>query len=83
MPSFVKEAKPLRLALDPQGRVWAAGPNGLLVADGDEWTAFGEAEGLPTIQLLDVEADPNGNLWLLTSERVFRLSRPEAPAVQR
>ena len=83
MPSFVKEARPLRLALDPQGRVWAAGPNGLLVADGDQWTAFGEAEGLPTTQLLDVEADPNGNLWLLTPERVLRLSKPVPAPTQR
>ncbi|MAQ16159.1 MAG: hypothetical protein CMN30_15380 [Sandaracinus sp.] len=83
MPGFVKEARPLRLAMDPQGRVWAVGPNGLLVESEDQWTAFGEAEGLPTTQLVDVEVDAGGAVWILAADRVLRLDRPQAAPAQR
>ena len=73
MPGFVKEAKPVRLARAPDGRVWAAGPNGLLVANGDDWTAFGETQGLPTTDFRDVEVDRDGNIWVLAEDRVLVL----------
>ena len=82
-PCPLRPFRPLRLAMDPQGRVWAVGPNGLLVESEDQWTAFGEAEGLPTTQLVDVEVDAGGAVWILAADRVLRLDRPQAAPAQR
>ena len=80
MPQAVREARPTALALGPQGEVWAAGPNGLLVYEDDAWTIFGEERGLPTEQLVDVEVDAGGRIWLLARDRVLMLGRAERRA---
>lgn len=73
MPQEVRAARPLRLAMDRDGNVWGAGPNGLVRFDGTRWTVFGEESGLPVTSFVDVEADAAGQLWLLARDRVLVL----------
>ena len=78
MPRVVREARPLRLALDREGNVWGAGPGGLVRFDGERWTVFGEEAGLGVTSFIDVEADAAGQLWLLARDRVLRLGPERA-----
>jgi len=82
MPQEVKDARPLALALDSDGNVWGAGANGLVRYDGESWAVFGEDSGLPTTELVDVEGDASGRLWILARDRVLMLgpARAAAPA---
>ncbi len=73
MPQEVRAARPLRLAMDRDGNIWGAGPNGLVRFDGTRWTVFGEDSGLPITSFVDVEADAAGQLWLLGRDRVLIL----------
>lgn len=74
-PPEVQRARPLRLAIDPRGHLWAASPRGLLHRDGAGWSILGADEGLPSTELKDVEVDADGNVWLLAEDRVLVLSR--------
>ena len=76
MPEPIKRARPLALALDPEGHVWGAGNNGLIRFTGERWDTY--SDGLPVTQFTDIEADPASRLWLLAEDRVLLLSRPVA-----
>ncbi|MEM9073246.1 MAG: hypothetical protein AAGE52_32375, partial [Myxococcota bacterium] len=78
MPPAVRAAQPVNLAVDSQGNVWGAGPNGLIRFDGSNWSVFGEDAGLPTQRFVDVESDAGGRLWVLSEDRLLILSAPEA-----
>ena len=81
MPAAVRAARPLRLALDVNGDVWGAGPNGLVHFDGENWAVHGgEESGLPTTQFVDIEGDAAGRLWLLARDQVLVLGRPQRAA---
>jgi ligand-binding sensor domain-containing protein len=73
MPQAVRAARPLALALDPNGDVWGAGPNGLVRYDGTDWQIYG-ADVLPVTSFVDVESDPEGTLWILSTDRVLIVS---------
>ncbi|MBX3246010.1 MAG: hypothetical protein KF901_02370 [Myxococcales bacterium] len=73
MPQAVRDARPLALALDAQGHVWGAGPRGLVRYDGSDWLVIGEGSSLPTTDLVDVETDAEGRLWILARDRVLVL----------
>jgi len=82
MPAIVREHRPLALAIDIRGTLWAAGRYGLLENEGGQWTHLGAAStdangrrlpGLPTSELRDVEVDGSGRVWLLTAESVIIL----------
>lgn len=73
MPQAVRAARPLALALDPNGDVWGAGPSGLVRYDGTDWQIYG-ADVLPVTSFVDVESDPEGTLWVLSTDRVLIVS---------
>ena len=80
MPEAVREARPIALTLDGQGRVWAAGPSSLLRYDDGDWAIYGEEQGLPSTGFVDIESDAGGRLWVLGRDRVLVLGAPEASA---
>jgi hypothetical protein len=82
MPAIVREHRPLALAIDSRGTLWAAGRYGLLENEGGTWAHFGAAgtdangrpvPGLPTSELRDVEADGQNRIWILAAESVMIL----------
>jgi hypothetical protein len=82
MPAIVREHRPLALAIDARGTLWAAGRYGLLENEGGAWAHFGAAgtdadgrptPGLPTSELRDVEVDGGGRVWILAAESVMIL----------
>jgi ligand-binding sensor domain-containing protein len=82
MPPIVREHRPVALAIDGQGTLWAAGRYGLLENEGGQWAHFGGTEsdtqgrivpGLPSAELRDVETDGQGRVWLLAPESVMIL----------
>ena len=76
MPSEVRAARPIALAQDSAGRVYAAGPNGLMVWRDGDWTIIGEAQGLPATNLRDVEVGANDQVWLLAPGALYVLDAP-------
>ena len=76
MPQAVRATRPIGLAMDPRGNVWGAGPNGLVRYDGTDWTVFAADSGLPTTELVDVEAAADGEVWVLARDRVIVLGPP-------
>jgi ligand-binding sensor domain-containing protein/signal transduction histidine kinase len=68
----------------PPGRMWAATNAGLVLfdrPDGGKWRfnrIFTKADGLAGIDVLAIERDSVGRLWLGTSEGISRFS-PQAP----
>ncbi|MFO0712920.1 MAG: hypothetical protein U0353_23905, partial [Sandaracinus sp.] len=82
MPAIVREHRPVALAIDGHGTLWAAGRYGLLENEAGQWSYFGATSsdaqgrivpGLPTAELRDVEADGQGHVWLLAPESVIVL----------
>ncbi len=82
MPAIVREHRPLALAIDARGSLWAAGRYGLLENTGGTWSYFGATStdasghivvGLPTAELRDVEVDGAGRVWLLAADEVIVL----------
>ena len=80
LPRVVQEMRPTALALDSVGRVWGAGPNGVVYYDGTNWHPLTVQDGLPTNELVDVEVDPHDRVWLLAGDRVLLFGAPVAPA---
>jgi hypothetical protein len=83
LPAVVREHRPVALAIDARGTLWAAGRYGLLANEGGQWAHFGRTEsdaqgrivpGLPVAELRDVETDGQGRVWLLTPESVLVLA---------
>lgn len=72
MPRAVRDARPLALALDPNGHVWGAGNAGLVRFDGNDWQLYG-ADVLPVTSFVDLEIDADGRLWALAEDRVLIL----------
>jgi|SRR5579863_27303 len=54
------------LAIDPQGRLFAATNGGLSIYDGEEWTTFTALDGLLDNNIFSIAFDPQGNAWLGT-----------------
>ncbi len=82
MPPIVREHRPVALAIDGRGTLWAAGRYGLLENEGGQWAHFGGTSsdasgrivpGLPTAELRDVETDGEGRVWLLGADSVIVL----------
>ncbi len=73
-PDFVQEARPARLAADLSGGIWATSPNGLLLRQGTDWRRLDAESGLPTDELVDVQADTTGRVWLLARDRLLLLT---------
>lgn len=83
MPAIVREHRPVAVAVDRDGTLWAAGRYGLLENESGVWQYFGAAAtdaqghavpGLPTQELRDVEADGSGRIWVLGASTLFTLS---------
>jgi hypothetical protein len=79
-PPIVSQHRPIALASDAAGHLWAVGANGLLQHDGTDWRHLGSADGLPTDALTDVEVDNAGRVWLLTADAVVVLLEPQRAA---
>ncbi|MDH5490696.1 MAG: hypothetical protein OEY14_01855 [Myxococcales bacterium] len=71
LPAEIQQARPMRLAVDREGRLWGVGPRGLVHWDGSGWHLLGEAEGLPGSALVDVEVDSADRLWILSRDRLL------------
>lgn len=74
-PAMVQQARPTRLATDLSGALWGASSDGLVLREGDDWRVLGPNDGLPSTELVDVETDGAGNVWLLASDRIVVLAR--------
>lgn len=80
LPHVVQQARPTSLALDAQGHLWGAGPNGAVYHDGERWQTLTVENGLPTNELVDVEVDEQNRVWFLARDRVVLFSQPQQPA---
>jgi hypothetical protein len=74
-PPVVQSARPTRLATDVSGNVWAASSRGLLFHGEEGWVMLGEDAGLPSTDLVDVETDGSGRVWVLSTDRIMLLER--------
>lgn len=67
------------LAVEPDGRIWAGGPDGLARFDGYEWSVHGATEpaegGLSHRHVLALLLDRAGRLWVGTENGLHRLDR--------
>jgi len=70
----IKEAfSATQMTIEPGGRVWFGGKNGLTSYSDGIWYAYSTAEGLPeNTSIQDIKTDPEGNLWALSDRMVFR-----------
>jgi hypothetical protein len=89
MPEIVMTHRPVALALDDQGHLWAGGRYGLLHNDGTTWShipvlseepsaddsAEGASPSLPISEIRDIEIDGAGRVWILGPDRILLLSR--------
>lgn len=76
MPAEVRAARPTALAQDGEGRIYAAGPNGLLIWKDDNWTFLTEEQGMPSTSLRDVEVGPDDSVWVLAPGAIYVLDAP-------
>lgn len=76
LPRAVQQARPIALCLDNQSSLWAAGVNGAFFYDGNVWQQLTEDSGLPTDELIDVEADAADRVWFLARDRLLIFDRP-------
>ncbi len=60
------------LAQDRAGFLYAGTENGLFRYDGSRFTPLGKSQGLPEAgTVTDVEADPDGRIWVLFADRLY------------
>ena len=60
------------LAQDQAGFIYAGTENGLFRYDGSRFTLLGKSLGLPEAgSITDVEADPDGRIWVLFADRLY------------
>jgi diguanylate cyclase (GGDEF)-like protein len=62
----------MRLAQDRAGFLWVATQDGIYRYDGNRFTRFGLAEGLPSSYVSNVQAAPDGSVWAITYGGVAR-----------
>lgn len=74
-PANVQTSRPTKLAMDLDGHLWATSSRGLVLHEGDQWVVLGRGQGLPEIELRDVEVDGTGRVWILGEDRVMILER--------
>jgi ligand-binding sensor domain-containing protein len=74
--------RPVAVAIDDAGHVWAGGRYGLLHHDGATWSFLPLASdslapgtpSLPLSDIRDVEVDAQGRIWLLGPSEILVLS---------
>lgn len=54
------------IAFDNRDRLWFASPQGVGVLDGESWTLYTGAEGLPYNRFTTMRATPDGSVWFGT-----------------
>ena len=64
----------ISLMARPGGGVWAATVNGLFEVDAESVTYYGQSAGLPDLELTDLFAGSNDELWLLSDTRVCKFA---------
>lgn len=75
MPEIVASHRPVALAIDGHGHLWAGGRYGLLHYDGTNWSHVDAATGgLPLADVRDVEVDGRDWVWLLGEDRIVVLT---------
>lgn len=75
MPEIVASHRPVALAIDGDGHLWAGGRYGLLHFDGTDWSHVDAATGgLPLADVRDVEVDGRDWVWLLGEDRIVVLT---------
>lgn len=81
-PEVVMSHRPVAVAIDDAGHVWAGGRYGLLHHDGATWSFLPLASdslapgtpSLPLSDIRDVEVDAQGRIWLLGPSEILVLS---------
>src|SRR5882724_4020687 len=63
---------------DPRGYVWFGTREGLARFDGYAFVSYGKSEGLTSGNVTDLLVTREGDLWVSTSEGLFRF-RPRGP----
>jgi hypothetical protein len=82
-PEVVMSHRPVAVAIDDSGHLWAGGRYGLLHHDGTTWSHVPLASGdlppgaasLPLSDIRDIEIDAQGRVWLLGPEEILVLAR--------
>lgn len=56
------------IAADASGKVWLAGPNGISVKNGTQFTNYTTENGLPDNNVKDLLIAPDGKIWVATAK---------------
>lgn len=69
------------LALDPQGRLFAATDGGISVYEGGRWSTFTTRDGLIDNNVFSIAFDADGNCWLGTWTGLSKMQWMEHPSL--
>ena len=61
------------LAVHPDGTIWASSAHGVFSYNGEEWTRFGMAEGMPVNETDFVEIAPDGSIYAGTARGLVHI----------
>lgn len=56
------------IATDANGKIWMAGPNGIAVKNGTQFTNYTTENGLPDNNVRDLLVAPDGKIWAATAK---------------
>ena len=73
--SVARQARPIAVAIDGQGQVWAGGPHGAIYGTDRTWKRLGMAQGLLNDRLTDIRVDGNNRVWFVSASGLTVLSR--------
>ncbi len=62
------------VAVDPAGRLWAGGDEGLHCFDGRTWRSFDRSDGLLSTRINDLSVDLDGSIWAATDNGVSHIA---------
>ncbi|HEX2955602.1 MAG TPA: two-component regulator propeller domain-containing protein [Chitinispirillaceae bacterium] len=58
----------IKIAADASGKTWMAGPNGIAVKNGTQFTNYTNENGLPDNDVRDLIVAPDGKIWIATAK---------------
>ena len=70
----------MRMAQDSAGFLWVATQDGVYRYDGNRFARFGLGEGLPSSYVANVQAAPDGSVWVITYGSLARFAATEPSA---
>lgn len=64
-----------QMAADADGRIWAAGQDGLILFDGSRWQRIGAEWNFPGKSAASIFVDDSGTIWVATEKTIVFLPR--------